>query len=147
MQRGDLFLVSKPGVPDPRKQRVFVTVSRQILLDSKFSSAVCAPVYSRHDGLSTQVEVGVDEGLKHASSIHCDELVSLPKTLLTRFVGRLRKRKLDELDRALATALDLDLIISPSFRSPSLSCRLLTVTTVMSSFWPQALAMMHNGSK
>ena len=60
MQRGDLFLVSKPGVPDPRKQSVFVTVSRQILLDSKFSSAVCAPVYSRHDGLSTQVEVGVD---------------------------------------------------------------------------------------
>ena len=58
MQRGDLFLVSKPGAPDPQKQSVFLTVSRQILLDSKFSSAVCAPVYSRHDrALATALDL------------------------------------------------------------------------------------------
>jgi mRNA interferase MazF len=32
---------------------------------------ICAPVYSQHDGLSTQVRVGVDEGLKRDSSVHC----------------------------------------------------------------------------
>ena len=37
-------------------------------------------VYSAHDGLSTQVLIGIDEGLKHDSSIHCDELISLPKS-------------------------------------------------------------------
>ena len=108
MRRGDVFLVRKPGPADPRKQRAFVVVSRQILIDSKFSTVICAPVYSRHDGLSTQVAIGIEEGMKHESSIHCDELVSLPKSMLTRFISRLPTDKLDDLDRALAVALDLD---------------------------------------
>lgn len=66
---------------------------------------------SRYDGLRTQVTVGVEEGLKHESSIHCDELASLPKSLLTHFVGHLGKVKLDQLDRALAAAVDLDLML------------------------------------
>jgi mRNA interferase MazF len=93
---------------------VFVVVSRQVLIDSKFSTVVCAPVYSRYDGLRTQVTVGVDEGLKHPSSVHCDELAGLPRVMLTRFVGHLKRAKLEELDRALAAALDLDLILLPA---------------------------------
>jgi mRNA interferase MazF len=50
----------------------------------------------------------VDEGLKQSSGIHCDELVSLPKSILTRYVGRLGDDKIEELDRALLTALELD---------------------------------------
>ncbi len=87
---------------------MFVVVSRQALLNTRFSTCVCAPVYSRHDNLSTQVRVGIDEGLKRDSSIHCDELVSLPKELLTHFVGVLGGAKVDELNRALFDALDLD---------------------------------------
>ncbi len=108
MQRGELYLVKKPGTRDPGKQRVFVVVSRQILIDSSFSTAICAPVYSRHDGLSTQVPIGVAEGLKHESSIHCDELVSLPKAMLTRYVGRLSSAKNEEMNLALAEALELE---------------------------------------
>ncbi len=108
MRRGDLYLVRKPGQGDPRKQRVFVIVSRQALIETRFSCAICAPIYSHHDGLSTQVLVGPTEGLKHVSSIHCDELVSLPKAMLTRFVACLNEDKLSELDRALAVALALD---------------------------------------
>jgi hypothetical protein len=51
--------------------------------------------------------VGIEQGLKHDSSIHCDELVSLPKCVLTDYVGCLSSEKLLELDRALAFALDL----------------------------------------
>lgn len=108
MKRGELYLVRKPGSGDPRKQRVFVIVSRQALIDSRFSSLICAPVYSRHDGLSTQIRIGVDEGLKNESSIHCDELVSLPKPALTNYVGSLNTAKVQELNQALATALALD---------------------------------------
>jgi mRNA interferase MazF len=57
--------------------------------------------------LSTQVAVGVDEGLKHASSVHCDELVRLPKVMLTRFVGSLARSKVRQLDEALAEAPEL----------------------------------------
>ena len=68
---------------------------------------MCAPVYSGYEGLSTQVPVGVDEGLKHDSGIYCDELVSLPKSVLTRYVGMLPTDKLRLLDQALHIALQL----------------------------------------
>ncbi len=108
MKRGELYRVINPSTNDPRKHRVFVVISRQILLDSRFSTVICAPVYSQHDGLSTQVEIGVAEGLKHESSIHCDELVSLPKNLLTHYVGTLSAAKLTELNQALFIATGLD---------------------------------------
>jgi mRNA interferase MazF len=83
-------------------------VSRQVLIDSKYSTVICAPVFSTHDGLSTQVEVGTDEGLKHCSSIHCDQLVSLPKAALSDFVGALSPAKTRDVDAALAVALEIN---------------------------------------
>lgn len=54
-----------------------------------------------------QVSVGIDEGLKHESAIHCDELVSLPKSALTDFVGSLPLDKLAAVNEALKIALEL----------------------------------------
>ncbi|MBW2428199.1 MAG: type II toxin-antitoxin system PemK/MazF family toxin [Deltaproteobacteria bacterium] len=108
MKRGELYRVQKPSSKDPKKFRVFVIVSRQILIDSRFSTVICAPVYSSYDGLSTQVPVGIEEGLKHDSSIHCDELISLPKSSLTNFIGSLTEQKMADLDRALIIAVDLN---------------------------------------
>jgi mRNA interferase MazF len=108
VKRGELYLVRRPGSRDPRKQRVFVVVSRQALIDSRFSTVICAPLYSKHDGVSTQVLVGTAEGLKKESSIHCDELVSLPKSVLTYYVGSLKHAGLQELNKSLAIALGLE---------------------------------------
>jgi mRNA interferase MazF len=108
VRRGDLYRVAKPGGADPKAFRVFVVVSRQAVIDSRFSTVICAPVYSARHGLASQVAVGADEGLKHASALHCDELVSLPKARLTAFVGRLSGTQLHALDRALVAALDID---------------------------------------
>ncbi|MGD0301385.1 MAG: type II toxin-antitoxin system PemK/MazF family toxin [Bryobacteraceae bacterium] len=108
MKRGELYLVRRPGSRDPRKQRVFVIVSRQVLIESRFSTVICAPVYSKHDGVSTQVLAGTAEGLKRESSVHCDELVSLPKSVLTHYVGSLKRDGLRELDKALTVALGLE---------------------------------------
>lgn len=93
---------------DPKRSRVFVVVSRPVLIDSRFSTVICAPVYSRHDGLETQVVVGVKEGLRHESSIHCDELVSIMKSRLTDWVGSLAPAKITELRVALRIALHVD---------------------------------------
>ena len=108
MRRGDLYRVRPPPGGDPRKSRVFVVVSRQLLVDSRYSTVICTPVFSAYDGLSTQVEVGITEGLKHESAIHCDMLVSLPKAELTDWVGSLSWTKLAELATALERALELD---------------------------------------
>ena len=106
MRRGELYRVFRPG-QDPKQYRVFVIVSRQALIDSRFSTVICAPVFSSGEGLSTQVGVGIDEGLKHLSWIMCDNLVSIRKSELTNFVGSLSRSKRMELDQALREALDL----------------------------------------
>ena len=107
MNRGELYRVTHPSARDPKKYRVFVVVSRQVLIDSRFSTVVCAPIYTAYDGLATQVPVGPDEGLKHESSIHCDELVSLPKSVLTNYIGALPPAKAAMLSEALRVALDI----------------------------------------
>ena len=88
MKRGDLFRVRRPQGGDPKRSRVFVVVSRQALIDSRFSTLVCAPVYTRRDALATQVEVGLE-------------------AVLTHFVASLASSRVRALGRALGVALAL----------------------------------------
>ena len=106
MKRGEIYRVHWPA-GDPKQYRSFVVVSRQALIDSEFSTVICAPVFSRGHGLSTQVPVGPDQGLRHESWIVCDNLASVGKEDLTQFLGFLSRSKLGEIDRALAIALGL----------------------------------------
>jgi mRNA interferase MazF len=105
VKRGDLYRVYRGSRNDSKEHRVFLVVSRQLLVDSRFSTVICAPVYSRRDGLPTQIEVGVDEGLKHDSAVYCDELISIRKTLLTDYVGSISSAKMEEVNTALRVAL------------------------------------------
>ena len=106
MKRGELYRVHKPE-GGPKAFRTFVIVSRQILIDSQFSTVVCAPVFTRGDELSTQVAIGPDEGMKHESWIMCDNLVSIRKADLTSYVGSLSSTKIIQLNQALKIAVDL----------------------------------------
>jgi mRNA interferase MazF len=106
VKRGELYRVPTTG-NDPKPHRPFVIVSRTVLVDSRFSSVICAPVFSDGEGLSTQVQVGTDEGLKHPSWIMCDNLMSLRKADLRHYIGSLSPAKLRELTFALQEALDI----------------------------------------
>jgi mRNA interferase MazF len=108
MTRGDIYRVKKPGGGDPKKFRLFVVVARQAVIESKFSTVVCAPIYTNHDGLTTQVALSTADGVIKDCSIHCDELTSMPKALLTHFVASLRPAKITELNDALLIALAID---------------------------------------
>ena len=109
MRRGELYRVCRPGA-DPKRYRSFVVVSRQVLIDSRFSTVICAPVFTSGEGLSTQVAIGPDEGLKHSSWIMCDNLVSLRNSDLTNYARELFPAKTSELNRAQQMALDLDFV-------------------------------------
>jgi mRNA interferase MazF len=106
MRRGEIYRVHQPP-HDTKRYRAFVVASRQSLIDSRFSTVICAPVYTNGQNLATQVSVGPEEGLKHASWIHCDNLASISKSDLTHYVGSLSDAKMRNLDRALRIALDL----------------------------------------
>lgn len=85
-----------------------MVVNRNSLFNTAFSTVVCAPVYSNYHGIATQVLVGVDEGLKHESSIYCDDLISLPKSVMTNYIGSLSEEKIKELNQALKIALEIE---------------------------------------
>ncbi len=90
-------------------------MSRQPLIDSKYSTVICAPVFTQRHDLPTQVALSIAEGLKHESAIQCDGLMSLEKSRLTDFVGELAPDKLRELDNALIIALGVPTATSPWF--------------------------------
>jgi len=104
----DLFYVYKGSKDDPKDYRVFLIVSRQALINSSFSNVICAPVYSKYDGYPTQVEIGIDEGLKHDSAVYCDELVSINKSKLTNYIGSLSAEKMEAVNNALRIALAIE---------------------------------------
>lgn len=106
MRRGELYRVRRPP-GETKPTRSFVIVSRQALVDSNYSTVVCAPIFTERYGLPTQVNVGAEEGLKHDCAIHCDGLISLEKSRLTDYVGELNEAKKMLLDKALHVALAL----------------------------------------
>jgi mRNA-degrading endonuclease toxin of MazEF toxin-antitoxin module len=46
---------------------------------------------------ATEVQVGVDAGLKHDSVINCDQITRLEKSMLTDYIGALSLAKLRQL--------------------------------------------------
>jgi mRNA interferase MazF len=105
MKRGDFYRVYRASQQDPKSYRIYLVVSRQELINNPFSTVICAPVYSKYHGISTQVEVGIDEGLKHDSAIYCDDLASIPKSKLSDYIGTLSAEKMEAVNDALRIAL------------------------------------------
>lgn len=108
LARGEIYLVSPPPGKDPKRARALVVVSRQTLCDSKADKLICAPINTEADGRSTEVPVGIEDGLKHNSVINCDQLVLVEKSRLTNYVSSLSSRKLALLRDALRIALEIE---------------------------------------
>ncbi len=108
MERGDIYRVKNPSRIEPKKFRTFVVVSRRKFILSSYQTVICAPIYTNRSSLPTEVYVGIDEGLKHDSTIRCDELISVQKSKLTNFIGSLSEQKIKELNQALKIALEIE---------------------------------------
>ena len=109
MKRGEIYR-TRDRVPERGgKPGFYVVVSRQFIAENDdVSTVVCAPVYRRSLGLSTEVVLGPDDGLPTDCSIRCDFLALMFKSRLTTFVAELRGDRLRELDSALARALGIE---------------------------------------
>ena len=108
MTRGEIYRTAERSPQRGGKPGFYVVVSRSFIAENDdVSTVVCAPVYSQVLGLSTEVVIGPEEGLPRVSSLRCDFLALMFKRTLTTFVASLPPRKVEELNRALAVALDL----------------------------------------
>ena len=101
--RGDVWDADVPGVGT----HPVVVITRDSAIPV-LTSLLCALVTSSFHGHVAEVEVGRAEGLDHDCAVNCDNLFTLPRSVLVRRRGRLGPQQLDQLDRALVIALGID---------------------------------------
>jgi len=108
IRRGEVYLLAPPPDPkDPKSKRACVVVSRAVLCASAFPKVVVAAIHTDGDGLSTEVSLTQNDGMKWNCFIKGDQLFLIEKAKLTNFVATLKGAKLKQLNQALAIALDL----------------------------------------
>ena len=66
------------------------------------NDVIAVPVTTRARGLTTEVSVGPEDGIRKVSVANLDWVHSVPKSWLVRRIGRVRASTLRELCRALA---------------------------------------------
>ena len=91
----------------PDKRRPVLVLSRNALLAHLHTATVVA-ITSTLRGSPTEVELGVDDGLKRSCCANLANLFTVPQTDLRRFVGTLGPEKMRQVCRALVIACGCD---------------------------------------
>ena len=103
MQRNEVWWAELPA---PVGSRPVVLLPRDAVIDS-IDSIVVALVTRTVRELPTEVRVGRQEGLPRPCVVNLDNLLTIPKARLTRQLGALSQDKVEQLNQAIKTALDI----------------------------------------
>lgn len=98
-RRGEVWFADVPG----DKRRPVLVMSREPM-GSVLHSVICAPITSKARGLATEVALGKEAGLSHASVANFDNTFLLARRRLVRRLGRARRATMEAACQALATA-------------------------------------------
>ena len=102
--RGEIWLLDRRK---PDKRRPVLVLSRPSLIRLLHTVTVAA-VTSTLRGSPTEVELGVDEGLKGTSCVNLCNVFTVPRHDLTTFVGTVASKKMARVCAALAVAFACD---------------------------------------
>lgn len=110
LNRGEIWLLD---LSRPDKRRPVLILSRTSLVGLLHTVTVAA-ITSTLRGAPTEVELGLDEGLKQTSCVNLCNLFTVRKSQLRHFVGSVGHEKMREICRSLLIACACDeLSISP----------------------------------
>ncbi len=104
MRRGEVWWASLPA---PAGKRPVVLLSRDEAYAVRALVTV-APITTRVRGIPVEVSLGAAEGLPRDCVANLDSVTTIAKADLTDRAGRLDRKKIKTLDRALKFALGLD---------------------------------------
>jgi mRNA interferase MazF len=99
--RGEIWLLDRPK---PDKRRPVLVLSRPSLIRLLHTVTV-ASVTRTLRGSPTEVELGVDEGLKQTSCVNLCNVFTVPRHDLSTFVGTVAPDKMAMVCAALAIAV------------------------------------------
>jgi mRNA interferase MazF len=100
VNRGEIWLYFF-GAPD--KRRPVLVLSRQKAI-AILHTVLVAPITSTQHGSPSEVQIGLDEGLKHDSAVNLDQIQTVDQRKLRQFVGTVSAKKMDDVCRALRIA-------------------------------------------
>lgn len=103
VHRGGVYDAILPGAG----RHPVVVLTREVAV-SALTAVVVALVTSTVRGIPSEVPVGPECGLARDSVVNCDNLFTVPKSVLVRLRGDLGPAHLRELRDALCVALGLD---------------------------------------
>jgi mRNA interferase MazF len=98
-RRGDVWLA------DLDKTRPVIVLTRDPM-GRLLSAVIVAPVTSTVRGISTEVPVGSDDGVRHPSVANLDNVQLVARSRLQRRIGRARPATVAALCTALSAAVD-----------------------------------------
>jgi mRNA interferase MazF len=88
------------------RSRPVLVLTREIVRPH-LNRVTVAPITTTIRGLSTEVPVGSPNGLDHDSVVSCDNIVTVPSSLLGRHVGYLFSAQEAQLADAIRSVFDL----------------------------------------
>ena len=100
VNRGEIWLYTF-GSPD--KRRPVLVLSRQKAINL-LRTVLVAPITSSAHGAPSEVQVGIEEGLKHDSVVNLDQIQTVDQKNLHHFVGTVGPQKMSAVCRALMIA-------------------------------------------
>lgn len=87
----------------PDKRRPVLVLSRPDVIPL-LHTVMVAPITSKRLGAPSEVQVGVEEGLKHESAVNLDHVQTVEQARLVGFIGSLSAAKMQQVCRALGLA-------------------------------------------
>lgn len=104
LNRGEIWLLERPR---PDKRRPVLIISRPSLIAALHTVTVAA-ITSTRRGSPTEVDIGVDEGLKGRCCVNLCNIFTVTQAELRRFVGTVGADKMLGVCRALSIASACD---------------------------------------
>ncbi len=104
MKRGEVWWAE---LEPPTGRRPVVLLSRDEAYSVR-SLAIVAPVTTRIRHISSEVPLGVDDGVPQDCVANLDTIATIPKECLRRRLATLGPRKLTEIEAAITFALGLE---------------------------------------
>lgn len=104
LKRGEIWLLDRPR---PDKRRPVLVLSRPSLIQVLHTVTVAA-ITSTLRGSPTEVELGVEEGLKRPSCANLCNIFTVPQRELRTFVGTVGTERMARVCEALAVACACD---------------------------------------
>lgn len=89
------------------KARPVLVLTRE-LVRPHLNTVTVAPITTTIRGLSTEVALGIANGLENRCVVACDHITTIPVSAVGEQIGRLLDGQEPELSRAIRAAFDLD---------------------------------------